>query len=392
MPWRRSTPRDGVTIYGSQSSERRCALARPRSTPSPSTSSVQTWLNAICTVLCGRPSLVPVACCLRASIGPLDPGVYRVALELGLADGTSLTAATENVVVGVRLPPTPVDLPGARVAVVMATHNPPPELFERQIESIRAQQDVSWCCLVCDDASSSEHVERDAQRAGQRQALRADRERAAGRLLPELRASTPARACVCAVRGPLGSGRRVASSQAATPVRRAGQRPRDAVGRQRRSGGRRLRTRHGADVLRSPPTDTRQSVQPLRGQQPDRRLDALPARVARPCPAIPPGISQPIPRPLARPVSAHRRNGGLRGRTPARLHPAWRQHLRQPRERAVAARSGDEGDPATRDRRRRAAIGLVEILRRHASRSVGRSKAPQGEVARPTQRSPGSTG
>ena len=92
-------------------------------------------------------------------IGPLDPGVYRVALELGLADGTSLTAATENVVVGGRLPPTSLDLPGARVAVVMATHNPPPELFERQIESIRAQQGVSWCCLVCDDASSSEHVE-----------------------------------------------------------------------------------------------------------------------------------------------------------------------------------------------------------------------------------------
>jgi hypothetical protein len=40
------------------------------------------------------------------------------------------------------------------VAVAMATHNPPMELFRRQIESIREQTHRSWVCVISDDASS----------------------------------------------------------------------------------------------------------------------------------------------------------------------------------------------------------------------------------------------
>ncbi|MGH2981403.1 MAG: hypothetical protein ACRDKV_05110, partial [Solirubrobacterales bacterium] len=39
------------------------------------------------------------------------------------------------------------------VAVCMATLDPPPELFRRQIESIRGQTHENWSCLIADDDS-----------------------------------------------------------------------------------------------------------------------------------------------------------------------------------------------------------------------------------------------
>jgi glycosyltransferase involved in cell wall biosynthesis len=42
------------------------------------------------------------------------------------------------------------------VAICMATYNPPPELFRRQIESIRAQSHRNWVCVVSDDWSTEE--------------------------------------------------------------------------------------------------------------------------------------------------------------------------------------------------------------------------------------------
>ena len=43
---------------------------------------------------------------------------------------------------------------GALVGIAMATYNPDPALFARQIESIRAQTHESWICVVSDDHSS----------------------------------------------------------------------------------------------------------------------------------------------------------------------------------------------------------------------------------------------
>ena len=40
------------------------------------------------------------------------------------------------------------------VAICMATYEPPPELFRRQIESIRGQSHGNWVCLIGDDGSS----------------------------------------------------------------------------------------------------------------------------------------------------------------------------------------------------------------------------------------------
>ncbi len=34
----------------------------------------------------------------------------------------------------------------------MATYNPPDELFERQIDSIREQTHSDWVCVISDDA------------------------------------------------------------------------------------------------------------------------------------------------------------------------------------------------------------------------------------------------
>ncbi|MGH2872029.1 MAG: glycosyltransferase [Solirubrobacteraceae bacterium] len=50
--------------------------------------------------------------------------------------------------------------PQPTIAICMATHDPPPALLRRQIESIRAQSHRSWVCLISDDCSGA-----DGQRA-----------------------------------------------------------------------------------------------------------------------------------------------------------------------------------------------------------------------------------
>jgi glycosyltransferase involved in cell wall biosynthesis len=52
-------------------------------------------------------------------------------------------------------------LPGsASLAVCMATFEPDPALFHAQVESLRAQTDPDWVCVVSDDGSSPEHLAR----------------------------------------------------------------------------------------------------------------------------------------------------------------------------------------------------------------------------------------
>jgi glycosyltransferase involved in cell wall biosynthesis len=45
---------------------------------------------------------------------------------------------------------------GARVAICMATYNPPPELLQRQLDSLRKQTHRNWVCVISDDHSRSE--------------------------------------------------------------------------------------------------------------------------------------------------------------------------------------------------------------------------------------------
>jgi hypothetical protein len=48
---------------------------------------------------------------------------------------------------------------GPPIAICMATYEPPIDLFERQVESLRAQTHGNWVCVISDDASSPERLE-----------------------------------------------------------------------------------------------------------------------------------------------------------------------------------------------------------------------------------------
>jgi glycosyltransferase involved in cell wall biosynthesis len=46
------------------------------------------------------------------------------------------------------------------IAICMATFEPDEKLFRKQIESLRAQTDQNWTCVISDDGSSPEHFEK----------------------------------------------------------------------------------------------------------------------------------------------------------------------------------------------------------------------------------------
>jgi glycosyltransferase involved in cell wall biosynthesis len=61
-------------------------------------------------------------------------------------------------------PPQNIETPGfhgdrPRVAICMATYEPPPELLRRQLDSLREQTHDNWICLISDDASSDSAFE-----------------------------------------------------------------------------------------------------------------------------------------------------------------------------------------------------------------------------------------
>ncbi|WP_237481917.1 glycosyltransferase [Lichenibacterium dinghuense] len=80
-----------------------------------------------------------------------------VRLRLVTRDGTVFeqSVGTVTLLPGDGRAPVAIDWPGEgpRVAICMATHNPPPALFRAQVESIRAQTHRNWVCIVSDDAS-----------------------------------------------------------------------------------------------------------------------------------------------------------------------------------------------------------------------------------------------
>jgi glycosyltransferase involved in cell wall biosynthesis len=49
---------------------------------------------------------------------------------------------------------------GPRVAICMATYNPPLALFKAQIASLQAQTHTNWVCIIMDDCSENEHYDR----------------------------------------------------------------------------------------------------------------------------------------------------------------------------------------------------------------------------------------
>jgi glycosyltransferase involved in cell wall biosynthesis len=82
------------------------------------------------------------------AVAKLDNGeMARAALgELDLLEGLPTPAGW----------PTAAGDPGRRVAICMATFEPPLDLLKRQIESIRAQRHDDWVCYLSDDHSAPE--------------------------------------------------------------------------------------------------------------------------------------------------------------------------------------------------------------------------------------------
>ena len=57
-------------------------------------------------------------------------------------------------------PQFPLDATGPRVAICMATFDPPAELLRRQLDSLRKQTHRNWICVISDDGSSQERAQR----------------------------------------------------------------------------------------------------------------------------------------------------------------------------------------------------------------------------------------
>ncbi len=95
-------------------------------------------------------------------VGPAPAGHrLQLGLEAELDDGGTARAALATMT-AVELPaPAAVDPPGGDgplVAICMATHNPPLDLLERQLDSIRAQTHRRWICLISDDGSDPKRL------------------------------------------------------------------------------------------------------------------------------------------------------------------------------------------------------------------------------------------
>jgi glycosyltransferase involved in cell wall biosynthesis len=104
-------------------------------------------------------------------IAPLAPSVGRDAVELGvrarLDDGRRIELPLARAGAGGADAAVPAAAAGpGTVAICMATHEPPPELFERQLESLLEQSHEDWICLISDDASSAEAFARIEELAG----------------------------------------------------------------------------------------------------------------------------------------------------------------------------------------------------------------------------------
>jgi glycosyltransferase involved in cell wall biosynthesis len=101
----------------------------------------------------GFAALLPLA-------APGAPPAIEVGLRAALATGATASVVLSRVDVRAGAkdqqpervsPPRPMH--PARVAVCMATYDPPPALFARQVQTLRDQSCRDWVCVVCDDHS-----------------------------------------------------------------------------------------------------------------------------------------------------------------------------------------------------------------------------------------------
>jgi hypothetical protein len=111
-----------------------------------------------------RPDITPDRSGFWATV-PIEPrnrpGVVHLAVGARLASGEERVAPLGQIeVVEPDAPPVYPELPGSPlIAICMATYEPDIRLFRAQIESLRAQTDDRWICLVSDDCSSPERFD-----------------------------------------------------------------------------------------------------------------------------------------------------------------------------------------------------------------------------------------
>jgi glycosyltransferase involved in cell wall biosynthesis len=99
------------------------------------------------------------------AVVPIDahdrPGRAELSMRARLAEGRELIAPIGQIeIVEPGRPASHGHIPGrgdqGLIAICMATFNPDTRLFRRQIDSLRAQTDEHWICLISDDCSSPE--------------------------------------------------------------------------------------------------------------------------------------------------------------------------------------------------------------------------------------------
>ncbi|MGZ4172275.1 MAG: glycosyltransferase, partial [Solirubrobacteraceae bacterium] len=89
-----------------------------------------------------------------------DGGVTELGLRARLEDGREAVARLASIPTAAQTDavaaPEAESSSGPRVAICMATCDPPMDLFERQLNSIREQTHRNWVCVVSDDCSTPE--------------------------------------------------------------------------------------------------------------------------------------------------------------------------------------------------------------------------------------------
>jgi glycosyltransferase involved in cell wall biosynthesis len=97
-------------------------------------------------------------------VAPRDrAGAIELSAQARLAGGGTASAPLGKIeVIEPGAPPSYADLSNRRdalIAVCMATFDPDIELFRVQIDSLRAQTDTNWICLISDDCSQPDRFE-----------------------------------------------------------------------------------------------------------------------------------------------------------------------------------------------------------------------------------------
>lgn len=89
------------------------------------------------------------------------PGAVEIEVAAQLESGARLVAPVGRIEV-TEAPAAPAPAPArgtGLIAVCMATFDPDMELFRVQVESLRAQSDTNWVCIISDDCSAPERFD-----------------------------------------------------------------------------------------------------------------------------------------------------------------------------------------------------------------------------------------